>query len=463
MWRSVLRNVEYGLELRGVPRAERRRIAEEHLRLVGLERFADFFPKDLSGGMRKRVQIAAVFANSPEVLLMDEPFGSLDYVTKVTLQQELLRIWTQERKKTLFVTPRHRGGDLSGGPHLRPARRSDREGDPGPFRPPTHGGNAHRPPVQGDSRGALGRAGGGSGGRAERRVMSAGASETPARPSRWRRPPWRQLLPNHWQILGLVCLIAAYEAFAWWVLSDNPRRADRMFPRIEYVATVSFPEFATYYGFDEGLLGYRQNVGQALMVLFENALVTIRRLVIGLVAGIGLGIGVGLLVGMSRWARDVVLPPVLLLRTIPILALIPLFMFWFGAREVGILIFVSFAVFSMMIVNTLEAIRNVPPIYQDYARCMGATRRQIYRTVIVPAILPSLNGGIRVILGLSFAIVLAGELLATDSGLGWLMILSERFFMIGRIVVIVVIFVILSLILNGLYLAASRYVNRWVP
>ena len=83
--------------------------------------------------------------------------------------------------------------------------------------------------------------------------------------------------------------------------------------------------------------------------------------------------------------------------------------------------------------------------------------------MIVPAILPSLNGGIRVILGLSFAIVLAEELLATDSGLGWLMILSERFFMIGRIVVIVVIFVILSLILNGLYLAASRYVNRWVP
>ena len=291
--------------------------------------------------------------------------------------------------------------------------------------------------------------------------MSISASEMPARPSRWRK--WRQLLPNHWQILGLVCLIVAYEVFAWWVFTDNPRRADRMFPRIEYVATVSFPEFATYYGFDEGLLGYRQNVGQALAVLFENALVTIRRLVIGLVAGIGLGIGVGLLVGMSRWARDVVLPPVLLLRTIPILALIPLFMFWFGAREIGILIFVSFAVFSMMIVNTLEAIRNVPPIYQDYARCMGATRRQIYRTVIVPAILPSLNGGIRVILGLSFAIVLAGELLATDSGLGWLMILSERFFMIGRIVVIVVIFVILSLILNGLYLAASRYVNRWVP
>ena len=104
MWRSVLGNVEYGLELRGVPKEERRRIAREHLSLVGLDRFADFFPKDLSGGMRKRVQVAAVFANNPHVLLMDEPFGSLDYVTKVTLQQELLQIWTRERKTTLFVT-----------------------------------------------------------------------------------------------------------------------------------------------------------------------------------------------------------------------------------------------------------------------------------------------------------------------------------------------------------------------
>jgi NitT/TauT family transport system ATP-binding protein len=72
--------------------------------VVGLERFADFYPKELSGGMKKRVALAAVFANSPEVLLMDEPFGSLDYPTKLTLQRELLRIWEGERKTTLFVT-----------------------------------------------------------------------------------------------------------------------------------------------------------------------------------------------------------------------------------------------------------------------------------------------------------------------------------------------------------------------
>jgi NitT/TauT family transport system ATP-binding protein len=104
MWRKVLGNVEYGLELRGVAKVERRRIAMDYVRLVGLERFVDFFPKELSGGMRKRVQVAAVFANSPEVLLMDEPFGSLDYPTKVALQEEVLKIWARDQKTTLFVT-----------------------------------------------------------------------------------------------------------------------------------------------------------------------------------------------------------------------------------------------------------------------------------------------------------------------------------------------------------------------
>ncbi len=103
-WRTVIRNVEYGLELRGEDRARRRDVALRFLRVVGLEKFADFYPKELSGGMKKRVALAAVFANNPEVLLMDEPFGSLDYPTKLALQRELLAIWEREKKTTVFVT-----------------------------------------------------------------------------------------------------------------------------------------------------------------------------------------------------------------------------------------------------------------------------------------------------------------------------------------------------------------------
>lgn len=103
-WRTVTRNVEYGLELRGEDRTRRREVALGFLRVVGLEQFADFYPKELSGGMKKRVALAAVFANNPEVLLMDEPFGSLDYPTKLALQRELLTIWDREKKTTVFVT-----------------------------------------------------------------------------------------------------------------------------------------------------------------------------------------------------------------------------------------------------------------------------------------------------------------------------------------------------------------------
>ena len=104
MWRKVIENVEYGLELSGINKTDRKKIAKEHLKKVGLEEFSDFYPKELSGGMRKRVQIASVFSNNPKVMLMDEPFGSLDYMTKLALQDQLLDIWNKEKKTTVFVT-----------------------------------------------------------------------------------------------------------------------------------------------------------------------------------------------------------------------------------------------------------------------------------------------------------------------------------------------------------------------
>jgi len=103
-WRSVIENVEYGLELRSVSQKERREVAMNYLKLVNLEKFANFWPKELSGGMKKRVALAMVWANQPDVLLMDEPFGSLDYPTKVDLQNKLLEMWGRDKKTTVFVT-----------------------------------------------------------------------------------------------------------------------------------------------------------------------------------------------------------------------------------------------------------------------------------------------------------------------------------------------------------------------
>jgi NitT/TauT family transport system ATP-binding protein len=102
-WRTVLKNLEVGLEIRRVERKERRRIARRYLELVGLAAFENQYPHQLSGGMRQRVAIARVLAYQPDLLLMDEPFAALDAQTRETLQIELLRIWEADKKTILFV------------------------------------------------------------------------------------------------------------------------------------------------------------------------------------------------------------------------------------------------------------------------------------------------------------------------------------------------------------------------
>lgn len=103
-WRTARKNIEFGLEAKGLPKAERRRRAEEYLELVGLQSFADRYPHELSGGMKQRVAIARSLAFDPEVLLMDEPFAALDAQTRESLQDELLRIWQATGKTILFIT-----------------------------------------------------------------------------------------------------------------------------------------------------------------------------------------------------------------------------------------------------------------------------------------------------------------------------------------------------------------------
>jgi NitT/TauT family transport system ATP-binding protein len=103
-WRTVLDNVTFSLEMRGVSRDERLAVARDVLARVGLQTFADVYPHQLSGGMRQRVGIARALAAQPEVLLMDEPFGALDAQTRTVLQEELLRVWEIERKTVLYVT-----------------------------------------------------------------------------------------------------------------------------------------------------------------------------------------------------------------------------------------------------------------------------------------------------------------------------------------------------------------------
>ena len=103
-WRTARANIEFGLEAKGLPKKQRRALADDYLDLVGLAGFGDRYPHELSGGMKQRVAIARSLAFDPEVLLMDEPFAALDAQTRESLQDELLRIWKETGKTILFIT-----------------------------------------------------------------------------------------------------------------------------------------------------------------------------------------------------------------------------------------------------------------------------------------------------------------------------------------------------------------------
>ena len=103
-WKTVLENVAFGPKMRGLPRSECENIAREYLALAGLAHAAERYPNELSGGMQQRVGVVRALANHPEVLLMDEPFASVDAQTRMTLQEELTRIWQERRPTIIFIT-----------------------------------------------------------------------------------------------------------------------------------------------------------------------------------------------------------------------------------------------------------------------------------------------------------------------------------------------------------------------
>lgn len=107
-WMTARKNVEFGLEMKGIPEKERLKVSQQYLHMMGLKGFENKFPHELSGGMRQRCALARCMANHPEVLLMDEPLASVDAMTRTTLQEEILTVWGEgkadERKTAIYVT-----------------------------------------------------------------------------------------------------------------------------------------------------------------------------------------------------------------------------------------------------------------------------------------------------------------------------------------------------------------------
>jgi sulfonate transport system permease protein len=201
----------------------------------------------------------------------------------------------------------------------------------------------------------------------------------------------------------------------------------------------------------------------AILALLSHSFDTIVRLYAGLLLGGIVGALLGLAVSWSTWARRIVDLPVQFVRTLPLLAMVPLFQLWFGVYLMGKVAFVAYGVGVIFFAGTVNAVKNVPQIYIDYARTLGATKLRLYWTVVLPAIFPELCSTILLSLGVGWAAVLGAEYLGAQSGLGYIIVYSEQFAYLDRMFVVALLFVFYAAISFAIFNRLSLKLLAWMP
>lgn len=261
-----------------------------------------------------------------------------------------------------------------------------------------------------------------------------------------------------WLIAGLVAFFVAWELAALYMKSTNPR-GEAIFPSWTVILTESVKQFEVFLPFGVTGSGY----SAAAQVLFDHSLVTAQRVLIGTTTGIVAGMAIGLLMAYSTTIRDLSSATIQILRTIPLLALIPLFILWFGGRNIGMYLFIAFAVFVMIVISTYHAALNVPPAPARFARTLGASRARMFRDVVLPGLLPELFASIRVVVALSWSFALGAEFTGAQEGLGFLMIQSEKSGFLGRVIVVTTLFTLYAVVIDQLLVRLRRRLLRWGP
>lgn len=262
------------------------------------------------------------------------------------------------------------------------------------------------------------------------------------------------------KLMAVLLVIIGWE-IASFIARQSGGTAATLVPSWWEILTEDLPSFASF------KLGATSNDASsyfaAFQVLISNSLITIKRVLIGFVIGGVLGVGMGILIGLNDVLNKLFYPVIKVLRNIPLLALIGLFLVWFGGREEGIIIYIAFGLWIIFCTNTIEAIHNVNPLSIQFAKTLGANNREITTEVILPMIVPNLVNATNVAFGVAWAVALGGEFLAAPDGLGRLLIVSQNYVVTGRMVIILIIFVILTEVFSWMNRIIGNRLTSWMP
>lgn len=239
-------------------------------------------------------------------------------------------------------------------------------------------------------------------------------------------------------ILSVVVLL-----LLWWVLTTG-------------TGTIG----ALYFPSPESLWVAATTLNTQLAV---DALATLLRVIVSWVGGSALGVIVGLLMSRSRVFFYLINPIIEAVRPVPPVALIPFVILWFGIGDDGKIFLGALACFMVMVVNTTVACGNVPPVYLQAAESLGAKRNQVYRTVVLPAIVPEILSGFRIGSALAFAVIVAAEFQGADAGIGRLIMQASRTLNTPVVLLGTIVIAVMAVVLDLAISRASAYLTRWSP
>jgi sulfonate transport system permease protein len=277
----------------------------------------------------------------------------------------------------------------------------------------------------------------------------------------------RGFLRRHALSISVLAAMAALWQILSLVYTQEAVPGEPMIPGWQVIFTRTLISLSDYWqgglGVPSVAEGAKPSYPAALLAIVSNSFDTMVRLYVGLLIGAIAGTLLGLAVSWSKWSRRTVELPLQFVRTLPLLAMVPLFQLWFGVYFAGKIAFVAYGVGVIFFAGVVNAVKNVPQIYIDNARTLGAGRFRLYRTVILPAIFPELRATILLSLGTAWAAVLGAEYLGAQSGLGYIIVYSEQFAYLDRMFVVALLFVLYASVSYAVFDRLSLKLLQWMP
>lgn len=246
-------------------------------------------------------------------------------------------------------------------------------------------------------------------------------------------------------ILTSFTIILLYQLVSF--ISNN----HKLFPSIFYIITISFKEIGLFHENSSEPSNY-----YAFLVLLKNTFFTIRRVVISLIISFIMGLSFGVGIHYFKIMKSCGKILLNILKGIPLFALIPLFLFWFGGGEFGVIVYITFAISILLSITTFEAIYNLPSKYIWFRKIYNLSKRNYYWHIIIPGILPEIISAMKVISGLLFAFSLGAEMYGNSKGLGNLVYYAFIHSSMGKLYIYCFVYIILGIS----FLSILNYIEK---